>query len=116
MFFSALLICVVFLTLFGLALWPVLFKQSKHRKLIFTGANITFIIMLLAFGGTVGRNRQEMETRREQMRDALILAADLMERGKMVKLSSPDTSAKHPGMILDEISRFVRELRKEAAQ
>ncbi len=116
--FNALLCCVVFLTLFGMALWPVLFRESKRRKWIFAGANLTFLVMLLACGSSISRSRMELETRREQMKDALVIAADLLDKGGTVQAAMPDreTVENNDAEALEAVSRFVREIRKETAQ
>ncbi len=110
--FSALLICVSFLTMFGLALWPVLFKQSKRWKWIFIGTNITFVVMLLAGGSTVARSRVELDTRREQMRDALAITAEFLENGKTLSLPMP--SSELAAESLKNAGNFAREARSLA--
>ena len=45
MLINAFFILLLFLTLFAIALWPVLFKNSAHKKAIFIGSNIIMLIM-----------------------------------------------------------------------
>lgn len=71
MLINALLILLLFLTLFAIALWPVLFKNSAHKKAIFIGSNVIMIIMVIAFASAVYQTRQENDKRYQKMRVAL---------------------------------------------
>ena len=107
MIFQGLLICVAFLTLFGLVLWPVLFKNSKHWKLIYIGTNITFIVMLIAFGSNVGQNRSRLDARRTQLQDALVLAADALDQGRVVTVPAGEKTEDE----LAVVSRLIDSLK-----
>lgn len=71
MLINALFILLLFLTLFAIALWPVLFKNSAHKKAIFIGSNVIMIIMVIAFASAVYQTRQENNKRYQKMRVAL---------------------------------------------
>lgn len=82
MIMGALLILLLFLTLFAIALWPVLFKNSPHKKIIFIGSNIIMIIMVLAFASAAYQSRRDIEKRNDRMRTALKQAASGLRSGK----------------------------------
>ena len=110
---QSLLVCVIFLTLFGLALWPVLFKNSLHSKFIFLGSNIIFLIMLLYFGKYAGDARAEHDERREQFRDALAFAADALDKGiRPAEAFQPvPEDERDSRKVLEQTDRFAARLK-----
>lgn len=71
MLINAFFILLLFLTLFAIALWPVLFKNSAHKKAIFIGSNIIMLIMVIAFASSVYQTRQQCVIRNEKFRITL---------------------------------------------
>jgi len=110
---QALLICVIFLTLFGLALWPVLFKNARHSKLAFLGANIALLIMLFSFGSYAGNTRRQHAERREQVRDVLVFAADALENGTRPQEAIPQISEEERDVskVFEQTDRFIKRVK-----
>lgn len=110
---QTLLICVIFLTLFGLVLWPVMFKNSIHNKLIFIGSNIIFLIMLLYFGKYAGEARAEHDERRGQFRDALAFAAEALDKGvrPAETFRSVPEDERDSRKVLEQTDRFAARLK-----
>lgn len=82
MLMGALFILLLFLTLFAIALWPVLFKNSAHKKMIFIGSNVIMLVMVFAFASAVYQTRQEIRKKNEKMRTALEQVAAGLRTGK----------------------------------
>lgn len=74
MIFQGLLICVIFLTLFGLSLWPILLKNSKHFKLVLIAANVIFLLMVIFFGASLNNTEEEWQKKRETFRTGTLPA------------------------------------------
>lgn len=81
MIFQGMLICVIFLTLFGLSLWPVLFKKSRHFKLVLISANIIFIVMMILFAGSVGTTQEKWQQKRSRFREEVLPATAALLEG-----------------------------------
>lgn len=107
---NALWILLLFLTLFAIALWPVLFKSSKHKKAIFIGSNLIMIIMIIAFASLVYQTRQETAKLREETRAALGQVATGLQTGKAPsegkKFVKIDGGEKDNEKIFDQINKF----------
>lgn len=113
MIFNGLLICVVFLVLFGLALWPVLFKNSKRFKLVLIAANLIFLIMLLFFGASISSTETLWQERRESFRKETLpeIAKKLEGSEKKEYTKIPETEQN-----IEKIQQTVKQFSREVAE
>lgn len=113
MIFNGLLICVVFLVLFGLALWPVLFKNSKRFKLVLIAANLIFLIMLLFFGASISSTETLWQERRESFRKETLpeIAKKLEGSEKKEYTKIPETEQN-----IEKIQQAVKQFSREVAE
>lgn len=113
MIFNGLLICVIFLTLFGLSLWPVLFKKSKHFKLILIATNLVFLIMLIFFGTSVSSTDAKWQKKRETFRTETLpeIAKKLegTEKKQYTKISETELDIEKIDAAVQQFSREVAE-------
>ncbi|MBO5201919.1 MAG: hypothetical protein J6C30_04225 [Lentisphaeria bacterium] len=113
MIFNGLLICVVFLTLFGLALWPVLFKNSKRFKLVLIAANLIFLLMLLFFGTSISSTETLWQEKRESFRKETLphIAKKLEGTEKKEYTGISDTE-----LDIEKIQQAVKQFSAEVAE
>ena len=95
---EALLFCGLFLGLFALIFWPLLFRESRHWKTVFFGANI-FYFLLLAYAVNLAAEAKHKNARTES-----VLLQALRDAGTAI---SHDPA---------EVSRRCREIRGQEAQ
>lgn len=113
MIFNGLLICVVFLILFGLALWPVLFKNSRYFKAALIAANLVFLIMLVLFAATINNTEKHWQEEREQFRKETLpeVAKKLTgsEKKEYTKISESEQD-------IEKIQNAVRQFSREVSE
>ena len=113
MIFQGLLICVIFLTLFGLSLWPILLKNSKHFKLVLIAANVIFLLMVIFFGATLNNTEEEWQKEREIFRSGTLPAVakklEGTEKKEYQKISEDEQDIRK---IEDAINHFSTEVTK----
>ncbi len=71
MIFQAILFCVIFLTLFGVSLWPVLFKNHAGKNKIFIITNILAVFLAGAAGAKLFYAKNNAAAREQNMTVAL---------------------------------------------
>lgn len=113
MIFNGLLICVVFLTLFGLSLWPVLLKNSKHFKLVLIAANLVFLIMVIFFGAAVSSTETKWQEERKSFREETLPAvAKKLEGTEKINCTKiPETE-----QDIEKIESAVKDFSREVAE
>lgn len=113
MIFNGLLICVLFLTLFGLSLWPVLLKNSKRFKLVLIAANVVFLLMVLFFGASLNNTEEEWQKEREIFRSgtlpAVVKKLEGTEKKEYQKISEDEQDIRK---IEEAINHFSAEVAK----
>ncbi len=113
MIFNGLLICVIFLTLFGLSLWPVLLKNSKHFKMVLIAANIIFLIMLIFFGATLNNTEKEWQKERQVFRrETLSAVAKKLEGTEKKQYTKIPESEQDIKKIEETVKQFSTEVQK----
>lgn len=112
MILQGLFFCVIFLTLFGLALWPVLFKNSKHFKLVLIAANAVFLFILICFGSAAGSTQKKWQEKREAFRqETLPAAAALLEGDRPVTCTTVPENEMDIEVIDGLLQQFNSEVR-----
>lgn len=113
MIFNGLLICVIFLTLFGLSLWPVLLKNSKHFKLVLIAANVVFLLMLIFFGASLNRTGALWEEKREAFRtETLPEVAKKLEGTEKKEYTKISETEQDIQKIEETVNNFSAEVKK----
>lgn len=115
---NILLICFFFLLLFAAALWPLLFRNSTWKNLIFAGSNIISLILLFSLGANISENREKIKECKEKFRTTLLLASEIMKHGKTpppgFRITETNVSAATAEFFksLDDFGKDVRRLYK----
>lgn len=113
MIFNGLLICVVFLILFGLSLWPVLLKNSKHFKLVLIAVNLVFLAMVIFFGASVSRTETTWQEKRKAFREETLPAvASKLEGTEKINCTKIPETEQNIEKIEGTIQEFSRGVAK----
>lgn len=111
MIFNGLLICVLFLTLFGLSLWPVLLKNSKHFKTVLIAANVIFLLMLLFSGASLNNAEEARQEERDSFRTKTLTAVakklEGTEKQEYQKVPESEQDIQKIESLIDQFSAEV---------
>lgn len=113
MLLGALFVLLLFLTLFAIALWPVLFKKSPHKKAIFIGSNVIMIIMVIAFASAVYQSRKDADKRKAKVQTALTRVAAGLRTGKApaepLTVIEVDNERQNNSNVFEQIDNFCNQ-------